>query len=696
VLAGRVAERLAPGPDLAGWLSLVPAGELGDADLAATAGAWRRLASWAQARELAAVAQIASRTAARDPDIGAEADGRPVRVPASAAAEVALELSMSRYGAAGWADLAVDLGWRLAATGAALESGDIDVYRARLISEATARLPDDAARAVEQRVLPGAGGQTPGMLRAALRRAVLIADPRGAEQRRRESERQAKVMLYPDEDHTATLAAQRLPVIGAAAAMARIKAMARAWKASGAPGGIDLLSAKVYLGLLLGTLPLIPPVEGASPDIPPGDDPDDPDGGPGDPGDGPGGRGQDPSGGNPGSRPPGASRDSDGMPGVGPPRGRRSDGGQGNGSDGGSPAGDGMHRSSQPEGRPPESGPSGCAPGDGAPGDGAPGDAVPGDEVPAPGDQDAPRDEDDYPCPGDNLAGNDRNEDDGGWQDCGPAPDWPALPVIPPVPARPATGLGPVPGLLDVTVPWRVLAGASAGPGYLGRIGSIPASQARRLAGCAARDPAAQWRIIITTPGGHAVAVTRIPRPRGQGRTPESGQHGTGMGLVGRVTLTIPEDTLTSPPPGNRNQTGQSSGPDPPGQILRLALHAAVRAAARARAAAAADAAAGGCAHTTATPSYRPPPRLRDHVTARDLTCRNPVCRQPAWRGELDHTIPWDQGLTCSCNLGGMCKADHLLKHHPDWKLQQTAPGLFIWTTPSGRIYTVTPDAHPL
>jgi Domain of unknown function (DUF222) len=774
VLAGRVAERLAPGPDLAGWLSLVPAGELGDADLAATAGAWRRLASWAQARELAAVAQIASRTAARDPDIGAEADGRPVRVPASAAAEVALELSMSRYGAAGWADLAVDLGWRLAATGAALESGDIDVYRARLISEATARLPDDAARAVEQRVLPGAGGQTPGMLRAALRRAVLIADPRGAEQRRRESERQAKVMLYPDEDHTATLAAQRLPVIGAAAAMARIKAMARAWKASGAPGGIDLLSAKVYLGLLLGTLPLIPPAEGAPPDIPPGDDPGDPDGGPrgprgpGDPGDGPGGRGQDPSGGNPGSRPPGASRDSDGMPGVGLPRGRRSDGGQGSGSDGGSPAGNGpgsglprgdrpdsgqgsgsdgdspgppcgsqprgrppdsgpggdgpgggpprgrrsdggqgsgsdggspagngpgggMPRSSQPEGRPPESGP-----GDGAPGDGAPGDAVPSHEVPPPGDQDAPRDEDDYPCPGDNLGGNDRNEDDGGWQDCGPAPDWPALPVILPVLARPATGLGPVPGLLDVTVPWRVLAGASAGPGYLGRIGPIPASQARRLASCAARDPAAQWRIIITTPVGHAVAVTRIPRPRGQSRTPESGQHGTGMGLVGRVTLTIPEDTLTSPPPGNRNQTGPSSGPDPPGQILRLALHAAVRAAARARAAAAADAAAGGCAHTTATPSYRPPPRLRDHVTARDLTCRNPVCRQPAWRGELDHTIPWDQGLTCSCNLGGMCKADHLLKHHPDWKLQQTAPGLFIWTTPSGRIYTVTPDAHPL
>ncbi len=223
VLAGRVAEKLAPGPDLAAWLSLVPAAELGDADLAATAGAWRRMAAWAQAKELAAVAQIASRSAARDEDIGTGPDGRPARIPASAAAEVALELTMSRYGASWWAGLAVDLGWRLPGTGAALESGVIDLYRARLICEA--------------KVLPTAGGQTPGMLRAALRRAVIAADPEGADRRREESERQAKVVLYPDEEHTATLAGQRLPVIQATAAMARIRAMARAWKASGACGG---------------------------------------------------------------------------------------------------------------------------------------------------------------------------------------------------------------------------------------------------------------------------------------------------------------------------------------------------------------------------------------------------------------------------------------------------------------------------
>lgn len=322
MLAGRVAERLAPGPDLAGWLSQAPATELGDYDLAATVGSWRRLASWAQAKELAAVAQIASRAASRDKDIGVAEDGRPAQVPVSAAAEVALELTMSQYAAAGWAELAVDLAWRLSATGAALAGGQLDLPRARLIAEATAVLDDDTARAVEARVLPAAGRQSTGMLRAALRRAVITADPHGAERRRQQRERQAKVVLYPDQDSTATLAGQQLPAIGAAAAMARITALARAMKAAGAPGPADLLRAQVYLGLLLGTLPPIPPAEDAPPDHPP-DDPYSDAGEPGSPGE-PGGPGE------PGS--PGDDRPGRG-PGGSPAADRR--GGPGAGGRGG-------------------------------------------------------------------------------------------------------------------------------------------------------------------------------------------------------------------------------------------------------------------------------------------------------------------------------------------------------------------------
>jgi hypothetical protein len=645
-LAGMVAGQLPPGPDLAAWLATVPAAELADRDLAATAGSWRRIASWAQAQELAAVAQIASRAAAREEDIEVDASGRPARVPVSAAAEVSLELTMSHYGASWWADLAVDLAWRLAATGEALAAGVIDLSRARLIAEATRMLSDQAARAVEQKVLASAGDMTTGALRAALRRAVIAADPEGAERRRKEAERQAKVCLYPDEESTATLAGQRLPGVHAAAAMARIKAMARAMKASGAGGGMDLLSAQVYLGLLLGTLPHIPPAEDAPPD-PPGDRPHSgPDDGPG------GGPGSGPACGNPGSRPAGGARRD----------GARRDGAGRDGAGRDGAGRDGAGRAGRD---------SGCS-----------GDDVPGDDVPPPGDADAPRDQD-CPCPDDApplLAETGQDDDDGR-----PAGNWPEVPaVIPPAFTRPGDGQA-AGGMLDLSLPWRTLAGVCSEPGHLGRIGPVTAVQARQLAGLAARNPAAEWRIIVTTPGGQAITVTRIPRPRERDGQPPPGD---GTGLVSRVTLTIPEDILAHPPP-------HEPGPDPPGGTVARALQAAAKAAARARDSVRADAVAGGCAHRSASAAYRPPPRLQDYITARDLTCRFPTCRQPAWRGDLDHTIPHDRGgLTCRCNLGSLCRTHHQLKQHPGWLLEQTAPGAFRWTTPAGRTFSATPDTH--
>jgi Domain of unknown function (DUF222) len=250
-LTGAIVGQVPTGPNLVAFLSTTQPDALTDWDLPEVAAAWRRIASWAQAQELAAVAQIASRTAARDPRVGVGDDGRPARVPASAAAEVSLALTMSQYGAAWWTDLAVELQWRLAATGEALAAGTIDLPRARLIADATAPLDDDTARAVQDTVLPRAADQTTGQLRAALRRAVIAADPEGAEDRRRDAESRAKVNLHADETGTATLVGTNLPGVHAAAAMARLTALARALKASGAGGGIDLLRAQVLIGLVM-------------------------------------------------------------------------------------------------------------------------------------------------------------------------------------------------------------------------------------------------------------------------------------------------------------------------------------------------------------------------------------------------------------------------------------------------------------
>src|SRR5260221_619633 len=272
VVAGRIAESLLTGPGLAGWLAQAPAPEMEDGALAGVASSFRRLASWAAAGELAAVAQIASRSARTDRRASVDQSGRPDRVTADASGQVSLALAMSPDGASDWTDLAVTLPRRLSGTGAGLAGGEIDVSRARMIARVTGPLSDEAARQAEAAVLGRAGWLTLGQLYAALRRAVLKADPEGAERRRREAERNAKVVLYPEDEGTATLAGYSLPGVQAAAAMARITALAKAMQATGSAGQIDLVRAQVFLGLLLGTLPYIPPAPGAPPDDPPPDD----------------------------------------------------------------------------------------------------------------------------------------------------------------------------------------------------------------------------------------------------------------------------------------------------------------------------------------------------------------------------------------------------------------------------------------
>src|SRR5215472_3529870 len=251
---GRVAALLPTGPALAAWLAPASAQDCGGGDLADIAAGYRRLSAWAQAGELAAVAEMAARTAERrgraDP-----ATREPYQVLPEAGAQVGLALTMSQPSAMDWTSLASQLRWQLPATAAALAAGRIDLPRARIIAQAVAGLDDKVTRTVEEKVLPEAGNQTTGQLRAAVRRAVIAADPDGADQRRERAERHARVSLYADDDHTATLVGTGLSAVRAAAAFARITAMARALKAAGNPGGLDYLRACVMLGLLLGTLP---------------------------------------------------------------------------------------------------------------------------------------------------------------------------------------------------------------------------------------------------------------------------------------------------------------------------------------------------------------------------------------------------------------------------------------------------------
>jgi len=282
---------LPPGTGLAGLLEDQARDRLDDAALVESMAAWRRVASWAQAGELAAVAELSRRRPSRrwdhrDDAAGAAGLPEPVAVSRETVEEVSLALTLTRWSADAEAHLAVRLARRLPATLAAMSAGRIDLPRARLIDDAVGVLDDEAAGRVEDKILPDAGTMTTGELREALRRAVISVDPAAAERRRETAERQARVGLYGAPDGTASLCGQSLPAVHAAAAMARVAAIARAMKAAGMRGGIDLLRAHAFVGLLLGTLPLIGPPSDDGPGGPPSprdpggpgpDDHDDPD-----------------------------------------------------------------------------------------------------------------------------------------------------------------------------------------------------------------------------------------------------------------------------------------------------------------------------------------------------------------------------------------------------------------------------------
>lgn len=116
--------------------------------------------------------------------------------------------------------MAVSLAGPLAATARALRLGEIDVLRTRAIVEATTSLEDAAAQAVETRILPRAPEQTLGQLRSSLARAVLAADPTGAEARHEGAALDRRVVVTPLPDGMAELWAL-LPADAGARAMRR-------------------------------------------------------------------------------------------------------------------------------------------------------------------------------------------------------------------------------------------------------------------------------------------------------------------------------------------------------------------------------------------------------------------------------------------------------------------------------------------
>ncbi|HSR84498.1 MAG TPA: hypothetical protein VLM11_10000 [Streptosporangiaceae bacterium] len=98
----------------------------------------------------------------------------------------------------------------------------------------------------------GAGGWTTGQLRAALRHAVLAADPEAADRRRADARKDASVRSWGEPSGNAGLAGRELPPAEVLAADARLTALAKWLQRRGAPGTVSQLRAAVYTALLAG------------------------------------------------------------------------------------------------------------------------------------------------------------------------------------------------------------------------------------------------------------------------------------------------------------------------------------------------------------------------------------------------------------------------------------------------------------
>jgi hypothetical protein len=187
--------------------------ELSDSGRVDALVALQRLRGWADAQELRLIAAMS----APGDDVAAEL----------AEAEIGCALRLSPVAVGAKLQLADELTRRLPATLAALEAGTITARHVSVLVDAVTQLDDEVAARVEARVLAKAPTQTPAAFRAAVQRAVLAVDPRGAQERHEQVVPDRRVCGRPGNDGMGELWAL-LPLDGLATVMTSVNAVAAA------------------------------------------------------------------------------------------------------------------------------------------------------------------------------------------------------------------------------------------------------------------------------------------------------------------------------------------------------------------------------------------------------------------------------------------------------------------------------------
>lgn len=185
------AGRASDGRDLAVRLDTIdPVGAEASA-LVELAALWSKVIAWATARRGEVVSVLAQHAADVAKHAGQDdhwEDGRH-----AVATELAMSEGTTRQSAERLVRSAVLLNGMLLATGSALEAGTLSPTKADVIVEALAEVPYSVAWAVEEIVLPHAGGWTPPELARKVQQALIEVDPHEAERRARNARGRRRV-----------------------------------------------------------------------------------------------------------------------------------------------------------------------------------------------------------------------------------------------------------------------------------------------------------------------------------------------------------------------------------------------------------------------------------------------------------------------------------------------------------------------
>ncbi|WP_327188550.1 HNH endonuclease signature motif containing protein [Streptomyces xinghaiensis] len=217
-----------PGPQTAAMLALLERGQLSTTGRIDALKAWERHVAWIQAQQVGLLADIEADALEAAPDeLGwVDYDWN------FACEDVACALRLSGNTAADRLAVATALEGRFPTTVGLLERGEICYLQAKAVAEVTGTLDPEAAGRVEAMVLPKMPTQSVGQTRRALNRAVLRADPLGAEVRHRRRREDRTIWHRATEDGMATWTAF-LPTPQAAQLDAAVDAHAAAFADDG-------------------------------------------------------------------------------------------------------------------------------------------------------------------------------------------------------------------------------------------------------------------------------------------------------------------------------------------------------------------------------------------------------------------------------------------------------------------------------